>query len=190
MFIKRLTIVCLLFAIASMATAQDAQPKPIPKTRPEMKAALEKLKSRTPRLPMPPVTEEEKERAAANATSSLGGGIVNNARMRNLYLPEELRTGGFSRQKDPVMTLDNTLAVELFWIASRVNNCHYCLGHQEVKLKSAGVSDDTLAALDCKWEQFTPRERAAFAFARKLTYEPQNINDSDYTGAPRALQSQ
>ena len=45
--------------IASAANAQDVAPKPIPATRPEAKQALEKLKLREARLPLPPPTEEE-----------------------------------------------------------------------------------------------------------------------------------
>src|SRR5262245_13799232 len=48
-------------------------PKNVPATRPEIKAALEALKSRTPRLPLP--------------QSDAAGG-VNNGRMRAAYLPE------------------------------------------------------------------------------------------------------
>src|SRR5262249_30649183 len=34
-------------------------------------------------------------------------------------------------------------------------------------------------ALDGDWSEFTPMERAAFAFARMLTYELQRITDTD-----------
>ena len=70
---------------------------------------------------------------------------VNNGRFRAYYLPD-FRSGsgggggGGTREPDPAMTLDNTFKVKLFWIASRANNCYYCLGHQEYKLIVAGVS--------------------------------------------------
>ncbi len=177
-FFTGLCLVAILEIQGVTVWAQDAQtPKAIPQTRPEMKAALEKLKSREARLPLPPLSSEEQ--AAAAGSSSLG--VVNNGRMRSLYLPPELRSlGGSSRQKDPKMSLEQTLAVELFWIASRVNNCHYCLGHQEVKLKAAGVEEETLAALDCDWKRFTPRERAAFALASRLTASPHDLNDVEF----------
>ncbi|MGN6546764.1 MAG: carboxymuconolactone decarboxylase family protein [Aureliella sp.] len=187
----------LALAGAPLATfAQDGKstPKPVPQTRAEMLAALDALKSRTPRLPLPPVTPEEiaaaeaaqASRAAASGTTpttsspGIGSlGLVNNGRMRNRYLPEDLRSGGFSRQADPAMKFDYTFSVELFWIVSRVNNCHYCLGHQEAKLKSAGLSEQQLFELDTNWTKFTPGEQAAFAFARKLTFAPQNVTDRD-----------
>ena len=106
---------------------------------------------------------------------------VNNGRMRNYYVPAELRVGGvggfgggFGGDK-----LDATFNTKVFWIVCRVNNCQYCLGHQESKLASSGVSEDTIAALDFDWSEFSDRERLAFGLARKLTFEPHLINRAD-----------
>ena len=106
-------------------------------------------------------------------------GIINNGRMRKLYLPAEVLGGGFLREPDPAMTLNNTFKTMFFWIVSRANNCTYCQGHQEVKLSGDGVKEETIAALDGDWSEFTEAERAAFAFTRKLTYEPNRITDAD-----------
>ncbi len=77
------------------------------------------------------------------------------------------------------MSLDYAFKTELFWIVSRTNNCQYCLGHQESKLLAAGLDEETIAALDGDWSEFNPTQRSAFAFARKLTYEPYLLNDAD-----------
>jgi alkylhydroperoxidase family enzyme len=53
------------------------------------------------------------------------------------------------------------------------------MGHQEAKLAAAGLSDGQIAALDGDWSEFDPKERAAFAFAKKLTFEPHAITDAD-----------
>jgi hypothetical protein len=88
-----------------------------------MKTALEELKRRQPRLPLPPPSPEE---IAAGRFS------VNNGRMRALYLPEEWSSfrsrsssgaspagqRGFS---DNSGTVDGTFKVWLFWIVSRAN---------------------------------------------------------------------
>src|SRR5438128_9254903 len=87
--------------------------------------------------------------------------------------------GDFTRNADPAMSLDYPFKTELFWIVSRTNNCQYCLGHQEVKLAVAGVKEEEIAALDGDWSEFTPAQRAAFAFARKLTFEPHHLADAD-----------
>ena len=165
-----MTMVSLLFALAA-ADEPSSQPKPVPVTRPNMKQALEDLKKRQPRLPLPPLTDEEK---AKNGDRS----PVNNGRMRALYLPPELRGGDFPRDPDPALTLDPAFKTRLFWIVSRANNCEYCLGHQELKLSAAGMTDDQLAALDADWDAFPPEERAAFAFTRRLTYEPHTLDDA------------
>jgi alkylhydroperoxidase family enzyme len=41
------------------------------------------------------------------------------------------------------------------------------------------LEEEKIAALDGDWSEFTPRERVAFALARKLTYEPHRITDAD-----------
>src|SRR5205085_7328618 len=104
---------------------------------------------------------------------------VNNGAFRAYYLPADLRDTGAGRDPDPAMTLDNTFKVKLFWIASRSNNCYYCLGHQEYKLLGAGVSDDGIAALDGDWLAATPKEQAAYEFTRKLTHAPHLVTAAD-----------
>jgi alkylhydroperoxidase family enzyme len=186
--------------------SKGSDPTPVPLTRKDMKQALENSKQVTPRLPIPPVTEEEKARAAEAAKaregaegktgrgSGLGSGIVNNGRMRNFYLSDynvrpsggdgRARPGGglgvgFSRENEPGQSLGYPFQTQLFWIASRANNCTYCMGHQEAKLASAGLSDDEIAALDGEWLELDPAKRAAFAFTKKLTHEPHAITDAD-----------
>lgn len=121
---KRIAMRCSIVLAALLGPAgflQAAEPdtvKPAPATRPAMKQALEDLKKAQPRLPLPPLSDNEKV--------ELGGRpIVNNGRMRQLYLPKELRGSGFFRGRDPAMTLDPTFKTMLFWIVSRVNNCRY-----------------------------------------------------------------
>jgi alkylhydroperoxidase family enzyme len=159
----------------SAAELPSDEPKPVPATRPEIKSALEALKDRKPRLPLPPPADGEPS--------------VNNGRMRALYLPESWASGG-SRSpqrgqgvrgpwQDPNAKLDYGLTRACFWVVSRGNNCHYCLGHQELALRHAGFDDDKVAAIDSDWSRFDPRQQAALAFARKLTLEPQLVGDED-----------
>jgi hypothetical protein len=95
-------------------------PLAVPLTRPEMKQALEDLKGRIPRIPVPELTEKEKATLGERAANYEG-------RLRFHYLPgSETRGGaGFAREPDPSMTLDYAFKTELFWIVSRANNCHY-----------------------------------------------------------------
>lgn len=170
--------------------AQDAadQPRPTPLTRDEMKRFLEDLKQRTPRIPLPPLTAEEE----ANADPRAHG---YESRLRSLYLSSgdlrgylafagspAARPGEpprFTIEPDPVMSLDYPFKTRLFWIASRANNCQYCLGHQESKLLATGMTDDQLAQLDLDWSAFPENEQAAFALARRITLEPHRLSDAD-----------
>lgn len=177
-------VLAACFAAASVCHAvcfaeqNNDQPRPVPLTRPEMKQYLEQMKSRTPRIPLPELTAEERSKLDERGAGYEG-------RLRALYLPSgDVRNGGgarssFMRNSDPQMTLDYRFKTMLFWIVSRTNNCQYCMGHQESKLLTAGMQEDEIAALDGDWIEFSPAERAAFAFARKLTYEPHKLSDAD-----------
>ena len=115
----------ITLTLGGMLLADDpsSSPRPVPVTRPEIKQQLEDMKSRTPRIPLPELTEEEKAKLGER-----GGGYE--GRLRALYMPGSGgRTGGggggFSREPDPNMTLDYEFKTMLFWIVSRTNNCHY-----------------------------------------------------------------
>jgi alkylhydroperoxidase family enzyme len=140
------------------------EPRAVPLTRPELKQMLEDMKDRQPRIPRPEGAPGQG--GGRPAGGGFGGG------------------GTFwgGRDADPLMSLDPTFKTELFWIVSRVNNCQYCIGHQEVKLAVAGRKEEEIAALDGDWTEFTPAQRAAFAFARKLSYEPHLLTDADIDG--------
>lgn len=160
-------------ALAALLVSQPApspDPKPVPATRTEVKAAMEGHKTARPRIPFPP---GEGEGPFAK---------VNNGRFRAYYLPAEFRDfglGGRGATPDAAATLDNTFKTRLFWVVSRVNNCYYCLGHQEYKLSAAGLTDDEIAALDGDWDALTPNLRAAVLFTRQLTVAPHTVTPAD-----------
>ncbi len=185
-----LALVLVLFGAAAAVAADDA-PRPTPVTRPAMKRMLEGMKTRQERIPLPDLTDAEKAAAAEEPTA-----LLYENRLRALYLPgTELRGylgfGGTAPKRpnapppkvviepDPAVTLDYGFKTRLFWIASRVNNCQYCLGHQESKLLAVGMTDDDLARLDTDWSGFPENEQAAFTLARKLTLAPGSLTDAD-----------
>lgn len=192
---KNITAILAAAALASASAARAADdsdarggPVEVAPTRQELKEQLERSKESRPRLPLPPPTEAEIAEAEARAAAGRAagaprglGGVANNGRLRQIHLDPALLGSGVSgpREPDPSMTVDNTFKTMLFWIVSRANNCTYCQGHQEVKLTNDGVNEDTIAALDGDWSEFPPAERAAFEFARKLTYEPHALADAD-----------
>ena len=108
-----------LAAGLARAEAPRAEPLPVPLTRPELKQSLEDLKGRTPRIPLPALTAEERDRLGERGTGY-------ESRLRSHYSSRsEGQGGGFSREPDPRMSLDYKFKTMLFWIVSRTNNCHY-----------------------------------------------------------------
>ncbi len=173
---------CLLPGLINVGFAKDpTAAKPVPATRAEMLKALNALKHREARLPLPPADPNAVAPAPAPAPGAPGSlGVVNNGRMRERYLPPALTYRPaplVGAQADAQLPYD--FSTELFWIVSRVNNCHYCLGHQESKLRTVGVTEQTLLDLDTDWSRFTPAQRTAFEFAKKLTFAPDAIIDQD-----------
>jgi alkylhydroperoxidase family enzyme len=173
LFCACVTIGYLMCSASVLAADSVTAPRPIPLTRPELKDLLEDLKQRKPRIPLPELSADEKQKLGDRAGDY-------EYRLRYHYMASsDGRTSQFSRGADPNMSLGYPFKTMMFWIVSRMNNCQYCLGHQEIKLSVAGLDEDRIAALDGDWAEFTPKEQAAFAFARKLTYEPHLLADAD-----------
>jgi len=159
-----------------------------------MLKALDALRHREARLPLPDA--EAPPTTTAPATTPIAGspaagspgagptgagslGVVNNGRLRSLYLPAEFQTRTPQPAGNNSDQLPYEFSTELFWIVSRVNNCHYCLGHQEAKLQAVGVTEQTLLELDTDWSKFPVSQAAAFKFARQLSFAPQSISGQD-----------
>jgi uncharacterized peroxidase-related enzyme len=154
------------------ADEPSATPKPVPATRPALKAALEALRQRQPRIPLPKVQSGDASHDAfLPETWGRGGGLS--------YLVQIMSRGARDLGAATRANSDALLTDLAFWVVSRGNNCQYCLGHQEIKLRLAGVNYDTVGALDSDWSRFPPREQAALTFARKLTLEPFAIAEGD-----------
>jgi len=195
---RRFSWISFVLMAAGLASAADSTPTAGPaRTRPEMKKRLEALKGREARIPLPALSAEE---------LASGRRSVNNGRLRSLYLPASwvatrsqpaaagtgAGAGGNARGGDVARTLTQMQAApdfgfktRLFWIVSRTNDCTYCLGHQELKLRRAGMSEDEIAALDSAWGKFPEAEQAAIAFTRKVTIAPHRITDEDVAALKR-----
>ncbi|RLS55516.1 MAG: hypothetical protein DWH91_08985 [Planctomycetota bacterium] len=175
----------LLLFTMSVGIAEDAAPAGPALTRPEMKQRIEALKTRTSRLPLPALTADE---------LASGRRSVNNGRLRSIYLPESWQSSSSSRgprgavptgiaatlntlQQSP----DYGFKTRLFWIVSRTNDCQYCLGHQELKLRRVGMTDDQIASLDVRWDLFPDAEQAAMQATRQLTMAPHRFGDAERT---------
>ncbi len=139
---------------------------------------LEGSKAHKPRLPLPQPSAEDIERGKSSPL-----GIANNGLMRRHYLPSAWSSPSSSGLAGRQGKVDSTFKVELFWIASRLNQCAYCLGHQEVKLSSAGLTEDAIAALDGDWSEADEPTRAARRLAVWKTVAPQKPVPKDILDA-------
>lgn len=181
---SRLNALLIFCSFAPLCMADEpSTPRPTPMTRPLLKQWLENVKQRTPRIPLPELTDQDRQNLgdqAENYETRLRYHYINGIEVPRPITPATgTSPSNRMREQDPNYTLDNAFKIELFWIVSRVNNCHYCIGHQESKLLGAGKSEDQIAALDGDWSDQPPEKQEAFRFARKLTYEPQKLSDRD-----------
>ena len=195
-------VLCVAAACASSWAAEIGTG--LTKTRPEMKRKIEALKEREARIPLSALAPEE---IAAGRSS------VNNGRLRSIYLPESWQSSNFSSrsssrpasgQPQPQTDAqrlgqmlnqmqsspDYGFKTRLFWIVSRTNDCQYCLGHQELKLRRIGMTDDQIASLDCKWTAFPDNEQAAMRFTRKVTLTPHLVTDKDIAAMKQDFQDE
>lgn len=191
---KLLLSVTLLSNITLVRAEGDDGPRPTPLTRPVLKKLIEDVKVRTPRIPLPELTELDREKLGDQVNDyetrlryHYFNGIEPSRPISPVPTPNAMTTdknnaAGRSREQDPNFSLDPGFKVQLFWIVSRVNNCQYCLGHQESKLLGAGKSEDQIASLDGDWSEFQPAEQVAFAFARKFSFQPYLLEDQDIIG--------
>jgi alkylhydroperoxidase family enzyme len=79
---------------------------------------------------------------------------------------------------------DRIFEESLFWVVTRTLRCFYCMGHCEMLLEVGGldrkaIADRTAQLAGDDWSRFTPLERAAFGFARKLTRTPWEVDAND-----------
>ncbi len=193
---QALVLGCVFFPIRiCLGQELNNGTRPTPLTRPDLKQLIEDVKLRVPRIPLPELTAVDREKLGDQVDSYESrirhhylNGIEPN---RSVVVPQTApsargpRSGQpaiTSREQDPAYSLDSAFKVELFWIVSRVNNCQYCIGHQETKLLGAGRSEDQIASLDGDWSELEPAKQLAFAFARKFTYQPHLISDGDIVG--------
>jgi AhpD family alkylhydroperoxidase len=164
---------CTPFVLGQEQSESFDQPRSTPLTRPALKMALEEIKERAPRIPLPPLTETERELLGERADDY-------EHRVKFHFLGQDRVEPRRSRQEDPEMSLSYAFKTQLFWIVSRVNNCQYCIGHQETKLLAAGITEDDIARLDCEWSMFPIAQQNAFEFARQLTSDPASISDESF----------
>jgi alkylhydroperoxidase family enzyme len=75
--------------------------------------------------------------------------------------------------------LTGRIKAEIAWTAARADRAWYALALARNQLQAAGFTEDQMFALDGDGKELPEPERAAIAFARKLTMAPATVNDAD-----------
>jgi alkylhydroperoxidase family enzyme len=75
--------------------------------------------------------------------------------------------------------LGPVLSGKLRWVAADANRCEYAKRYAEADLRRAGLKDADIKALAGNHVSLPAAERAALAFARKLTLAAQEITDAE-----------
>lgn len=71
------------------------------------------------------------------------------------------------------------IKAEIAWTAARTDRAWYAAAVARERLKALGFTDDQIFALDGDNKSLPENERAAIAFARKLTAAPATVTDMD-----------
>lgn len=79
-------------------------------------------------------------------------------------------------------TLSRKVKETIAVLVSRDNSCVYCIAAHTGALRSIGVSDIELAAIeeDLDKADFTVKEKALISFARQANANPGKISDADF----------
>jgi uncharacterized peroxidase-related enzyme len=78
-------------------------------------------------------------------------------------------------------SLDRKLYELVYIVVSLINGCRYCLQHHVASSRRAGLTPDDWSALKQRdYTRFSDKERAALAYAEKLTRVPREVADSDF----------
>jgi alkylhydroperoxidase family enzyme len=87
-----------------------------------------------------------------------------------------LRADYLHRAKSP---LDPVLRGKVRWMAAHMNRCAYSEAYAAADLRRAGVSDDGIRALAGELAKLPEAERAALAFARKMSLDAASVTDDE-----------
>ena len=73
-------------------------------------------------------------------------------------------------------------------LVSKGNGCNYCVSAHTTALKSIGVTETKIQAIESNIEkaEFTKKELALIAFARKANKAPLKINDKEFEALRKA----
>lgn len=129
-----------------------------------------------------PFSNEEAWQALPPVKSGGGGPLPSWARILARSLPRTtaalLHLDLAQRTRSP---LDPKLRAAMRWVAARANESPYGMVSAEFDARISGVEDSWFSAIrDDDLSPFSPEERAALGFARKMTVESSKVTDEEF----------
>jgi len=149
----------------------------------ELQRRLEQQRNKSPLIPVPSweqVREKLPEQMRSRPTRIVWN-LVGWYYAPELSVPWSVTTRTMWAEATP----DRVLEESLFWVQTRAIRCNYCMGHCEMLLEVAGldnsqIRDRTSRLAGNDWSGFPPAEQRAYAYARKLTRTPWELNTDEY----------
>lgn len=149
----------------------------------ELQARLERQRSREPRFPIPTWDEVKGllPPAMAARPTRIVWSLTTYGYAAELQIPWSICTRTMWAEHPG----DRIFEESLFWIQTRTIQCNYCMGHCEMLLEVAGLSEEQIAERTRRlasndWSAFPESEQRAYAYARKLTATPWLLTPEDY----------
>ncbi|WP_165220432.1 carboxymuconolactone decarboxylase family protein [Aquisphaera insulae] len=138
--------------------------------------------------PLAPLSNADAWKALPEATAGTGQALPAWARSLAREMPRTaaamLRVDYVQRAKSP---LDPKLRAAMRWTAAHANHCAYAESYALADARRAGLSDEAASALRTgDLSGWSPAERAALGFARKMTVASSTVTDDEFAALVKA----
>jgi alkylhydroperoxidase family enzyme len=139
--------------------------------------------AKTGRERVPALKDKQAWKRLPPAAKGAGQPLPVWARMVAATLPQTtaamLELDYLHRARSP---LDAKLRAKMRWVAAHANRCTYTEAYAAADLRRAGVDDKTIRALAGDFAGLPATEKAALAFARKLSLAADTVSDEEMAG--------
>ncbi len=149
----------------------------------ELQRRLEQQRLRSPRLPIPTweSVAAKLPPAMASKPTRIHWSLVNYGYAPELAIPWTIAT----RTHWSEAPAERVLEESAFWVQTRAVECNYCMGHCEMLLEEAGLDHSAIAhrtklLAESDWSEFPIPEQRVYAYARKLSRTPWDLNAEEY----------
>ncbi len=149
----------------------------------ELQLRLERQRDRKPRLPVPAWEQARERLPAPMATrpTKIAWSLTCFGYAPELAVPWAITTRTHWAEAPAGRIFEESL----FWVQARTVECNYCMGHCEMLMEVAGMTQEEIARrtrllAEPDWSVFPAAEQRSYVYARKLTQTPWDMTHEDY----------